>query len=479
MVALYGQAAKFVRLAKTDPRSIKNCIYIVISYVVSEPFRDLLGSGFYENVYIAQIFPVPTDNSFLVVQQYTKALNSFSRDYKADFFSFEGYMLGRFIFEVLKRLPVISRKNFLQSIYNTKLFQIADMYLGPYSGPCTWKQSLCSCNIGLKQVFISKIAEDGSFQPGSSDPFSFPLTSCASPLSMLIKPINFVQIIPVSKPGDIVSQQIGQNINNGIQIAFKQAMAAGGINRRPVSLITISWDSTEQDIKTCLANAFDDFNIEAFLGNVNALMTPDDLNQLSVMSIGDFHTSITVPNEPFYESVAHVLSSAADDIMSLVDYAYSVNGATNFAVLYSHDQTASVGLYNTVLKSVNTYQQSIMKPTVSSSYLKNFTFSTDFGSANWVMVFDASTPMIADILRKMEQKINVNLLLTFTQYVTWGSIVQNFPISVQQRVFFASSLPSWWGKSQSNSLLLDDYIQSGGIFDPFVLKGYLLGKVKF
>lgn len=63
------------------------------------------------------------------------------------FFSLEGYMLGTFVGIALQRTEYnLSVDNFLNAIYETAIFSLGGLRLGPYGPDCTQSFTGCKCN---------------------------------------------------------------------------------------------------------------------------------------------------------------------------------------------------------------------------------------------------------------------------------------------------------------------------------------------
>lgn len=63
------------------------------------------------------------------------------------FFGLEGYMLGTFVSVALQRTEYnLSVPNFLDAIYETAIFSLGGLRLGPYGPDCAQSFTGCRCN---------------------------------------------------------------------------------------------------------------------------------------------------------------------------------------------------------------------------------------------------------------------------------------------------------------------------------------------
>ena len=151
MVGAYKPCAAFIKLAKKLNLAE---YYVNISFVGSDALAQELGEDG-EGVIISQVVPFPYgDGLSRIVANYQSALKAYNPDLDFGFVSLEGYMIGRFVIEVLKQSPDgLTRENFLDTLYNLKDIHIDDLKLS--YGP--------EDNQGMDQVFMTVLHKDGSF----------------------------------------------------------------------------------------------------------------------------------------------------------------------------------------------------------------------------------------------------------------------------------------------------------------------------
>ena len=190
VVVLFGTAAasaSFVQLARQHPNFVSGTKFLVASFVGAEAFRDALGTASqWQDVYMTQVVPFPSDTSSPLVASYRSSILSLegSVNVSYDYPSLEGYLVGRFVADVARRVDAFTGAEFLRIINTDRFFQVDLTSIGLYSDqPCGTGVESCMCNNGMRQVWTSSINSLGSFVPAQNQPFQFSLVECASPLS--------------------------------------------------------------------------------------------------------------------------------------------------------------------------------------------------------------------------------------------------------------------------------------------------------
>ena len=150
-VGPYKPIAEFIKLA----RQVKlNAVFVAISFVGSDALAKELGDKGAE-VVVSQVVPFPWDKTVPVVASYQSALAVLSPNAKPGFLSLEGYLVGRFVIEALKRIPgEPTREALLDSIFKGGSFDLGGVKLT--YGP--------DRNQGMDQVFFTILQADGSFK---------------------------------------------------------------------------------------------------------------------------------------------------------------------------------------------------------------------------------------------------------------------------------------------------------------------------
>lgn len=152
MVGAYKPVAEFIKLS----RKLKfNPTFVNISFVGSDALAKELGDAG-EGVIISQVVPFPWDTSVAVVADYQAALKALDPAAEPGFVSLEGYLTGRLAIEALKAAGAeLTRDSFLAAMngLGTVDFGGVTMTFGPGD------------NQGMDDVFLTRITQDGGFQP--------------------------------------------------------------------------------------------------------------------------------------------------------------------------------------------------------------------------------------------------------------------------------------------------------------------------
>ena len=150
-VGPYKPIAEFIKLA----RQLKiDAAFVAISFVGSDSLAEELGSHG-AGVIISQVVPFPWDTSLPIVASYTTAIKAVNPNARPGFVSLEGYLVGRFLVEALKRIPGEPSREALLDVVVKAPFDLGGVKLS--FGP--------SNNQGSDQVYFTILQSDGSFKP--------------------------------------------------------------------------------------------------------------------------------------------------------------------------------------------------------------------------------------------------------------------------------------------------------------------------
>jgi branched-chain amino acid transport system substrate-binding protein len=150
-VGPYKPIAEFIKLA----RQLKiDAAFVAISFVGSDSLADELGSQG-TGVIISQVVPFPWDTSLPIVASYMTAIKAANPNAKPGFVSLEGYLVGRFVVEALKRVQGEPSREALLDALAKAPFDLGGVKLS--FSP--------SNNQGSDQVYFTILQSDGSFKP--------------------------------------------------------------------------------------------------------------------------------------------------------------------------------------------------------------------------------------------------------------------------------------------------------------------------
>lgn len=152
IIGAYRPVAEFIRWARRlgfDP------VFVNISFVGSNALvRELGAAG--EGVLVTQVVPFPTDASLPIVDDYQRALAAYSPESEPGFVSLEGYIVGRFVVEVIDRSGRdLTRNGFINAVTLTGVHDLGgfELEFGPID------------NQGSDRVFLTEIGADGRYHP--------------------------------------------------------------------------------------------------------------------------------------------------------------------------------------------------------------------------------------------------------------------------------------------------------------------------
>ena len=151
MIGAYKPCAEFIKVAK---KVGMDAVFLNVSFVGSKALAKELGNAG-EGVVVTQVVPFHMDTSIPLVAQYQAALKQANPDAEPGFVSLEGYMVGRFFIEALRRIEgEPTRQGLLDVITQTATFDLGGVELIYGSDD----------NQGMDQVFLTVIQSDGTFQ---------------------------------------------------------------------------------------------------------------------------------------------------------------------------------------------------------------------------------------------------------------------------------------------------------------------------
>lgn len=148
MIGSYEPSAEFILWSK---KVGMDAIFVNISFVNINALAGALGSSG-EGVLVTQVVPFPMSKSLEITRKYQAALQAFNPDVSPEFFSYEGYLVGRLALLGLERAGAdVTRESFLKVI---RAMENVDMdgFLLDFGDD----------NQGSDRVFVTVLQEDGS-----------------------------------------------------------------------------------------------------------------------------------------------------------------------------------------------------------------------------------------------------------------------------------------------------------------------------
>ena len=150
MISTDKPSMEFIRISNKIGFTPK---FVSISAVGSVEFAKELGA-LGDGVIISQVVPLPYESTAsALVHNYQAAMTAYKPEEGYSFLSMEGYMVGRFVAEILKHMDGdITRESFLDKVYEMGDVPLDDITL--HYGP--------EDNQGMDKVFITVLQKDGS-----------------------------------------------------------------------------------------------------------------------------------------------------------------------------------------------------------------------------------------------------------------------------------------------------------------------------
>eukprot|EP00760_Papus_ankaliazontas_P021914 PhM_4_TR18763/c1_g1_i2/m.4311 len=123
---------------------------------------------------VTQVTPRPLSADSYAAYMYRNALMNDEGTLgmsQFDFVSFEGFLTGSLVVEIIRRTYYLHRADVLQAIYGTRLFVVYDQLAGPFSADClynipskTGRASTCFCSQGLRYVEATVLDQNYQYE---------------------------------------------------------------------------------------------------------------------------------------------------------------------------------------------------------------------------------------------------------------------------------------------------------------------------
>eukprot|EP00667_Euglena_gracilis_P001620 EG_transcript_1619 len=352
LLALQAPIIKFINLYVPDGRADPNCIFTVMSPGWGSTFNSQLNRTLWPRVYFFFVVPLTGDPNWAISRHFASSYTG-----TPGALSFEGYIIGRFIVEVLRRTRSVDPTSsmFIDQVYNSRLFVLDDLLVGMYSSNFSGcAQALCSCNSGLRSVYTAQLDTSvvGYLKPGLAS-LRYSVLDCSSPVTNVIAPLLFGQLVP---DGDAGWHGVAQDIGRGIAQAFAEANAGGGAGGSDFVLVQQNYSANASRAMQLLA---DRYPLVALLGsvipNTAALHAP-------IATLGNFDQEADAQDDPFVREEVHVQPATSLELMALAQWAVSAKCPIH---LRAPRTVEGQQLLQAMIQSVHSFQ---VRPSTSSTY---------------------------------------------------------------------------------------------------------------
>eukprot|EP00667_Euglena_gracilis_P000421 EG_transcript_421 len=401
LVAPDAEIGQFVQRYRLDPRADPNCSFIYSSLQSTSP----VGLQNIDYTFFTRTVP-PSYGDTDIARRFRRVATQqkLPSSYISGQFAFEGYVLGRFIVDVLKgmRQSLITREAFLNNVYNTRLFYLDDVAVGLFGRNFTGCElSICNCNSGMRQVYImgsDSVAFELITKP-SWPVTQYAITQCAASMTMVRRPILFGLLIPTD---DALASSLARGNAAGIRLAFAELNAAGGLHGRQYDLIT---QEHSGDPVPAVAALLDRWPIVALIGSVVAdgVILPASLPR-----IGTIDMTMWPTEAPFELTDVRIRSTPSLDMMAAASFLADQGATAHLRVRRSAMSAAQLAA---LTRSLNTFQT----VPASSAEFDSAAAAIDGLSAGYII--GIGTPQdIADWVRLLRDRPSLTLL-TFKDVV--------------------------------------------------------------
>lgn len=349
MIGAYAPLAKAVQFGRSYNAIGANAIYLTVSFVGADSFRAELQARnqSFNNVFVTQVVPPPRDLTDPLVQRYQDALFAYDRSAIPNYVSLEGYLVGLLAIETVARIRGnLTPANFLNAVYESQLFVISKQRLGPYVDTAATASG--NCNQGQHRVWFTSIAADGNYTVVPGSDFSWEGT-CLSASNDLLRPLVFGQSSALTGP----TQSLGLNMRSGIMAAFTRFNRQGGLEGRPVKLL--SYDDGYEPTRTAPnTNELISHGVVGLLGFTGTPTSNAAVNISRAAKIPFIaaYTGASSLRSPCSQYVINMRASYIDEAAAMIGwlldakYASLRNGRSfsNIAIFYQNDTFGQAGL---------------------------------------------------------------------------------------------------------------------------------------
>eukprot|EP00668_Euglena_longa_P010475 GGOE01012682.1.p1 GENE.GGOE01012682.1~~GGOE01012682.1.p1 ORF type:complete len:830 (-),score=223.19 GGOE01012682.1:2147-4300(-) len=318
LASLESQNVKFIRLFHQDTRTDPNCTFLIFSGGATSAFANKTDRQWWPSLFFTQVVPPLDTPGLAFVTQFQSAANLYlPAGMSMDLVSFQAYMAGRLIVQVLRGIPgEITRKSFLDELYNTRLYVFGGLLIGMYSGNFSGCENLiCSSNTGLRSVFPATLnPSTGAMHYNETlGYYSYSVTEHSFSITDVVRPVLFGQLVPIDDP---VWQRVAETIGHALKSSFKALNAAGGINGQLAELIQWQYSGDPAPYAAALA---DRYALVALVGCV--VNYSQSVEASAVAQIGTYQTDPLATNASYNFTEVKVQASLSLEVMALTSFA--------------------------------------------------------------------------------------------------------------------------------------------------------------
>lgn len=388
-----------------------------------------------------QVVPHPLSSTSAIATRYRAALSTYRGTSSASMFNYvslEGYVLGRFLIEVLNRTQTISPFGFLDAIYQTKMFDLDELMLGPFSGSCRGdedssvmtRSSLCSCNQGLRSVTTTLI-EPSTNQFVEEQTLSYSFAHCMSTINEVQRPII---LHAIARDGLASAREAVRMLE---EILTNVSSAPLYISRYYTSATT---NATEDELTR--------------VGTQTPLLGALGLAPIAAQTVYPVFPLSAQPVEaarPFQRATFHLLSTLQQEMfVNAKHLAHVLNTSQLYLVSRAHPQSEAI--HTLVSHSLVTFGRALNGHyTFDDSLSLSKILQILPPSATFVLIGIQNETEMAAVVESMTERALLTGYFPFSDVALYWELLSAHSSceTLPSRVLFSTSLPHWMNPSSS------------------------------
>ena len=422
------------------------------------------------NYYQTQVLPDP-ESSSAVATKYRAAITAYDGRTNYDYVSLEGYVAGRFLIEALWRAREATRAALLDAIFTTRMFDVEELLLGPFSNTCPTgdnaslsRGSLCNCNQGLRYTSISSI-NTSRWTWETKLASTYDITQCFCPIKSVQVPtaIASVRLSPLIAGGDVINTKLEAAV-----VAASQSMPYfEEIAIRPDDSNTSSTRIRALGNRTRLF---------AVLGGMY-LEPQADYPVFPVYSIPSLPAGAT-----FSRTTVRILSTMQQELLVAAKYLSTALNRTSFHLLMrsSYQPLVKADILTATASSLATFGGSLSSTqTFNDDVSLSASLATLPPRATVLLIGVVGETEVTALTAFVSSSPTLSVFLPFSDVVLyWDLLSQVCPNGTAVcPVYFSTNLPNWM--NPSTSTFVTNYhaaIASDARLHPGSVVGYLFAR---
>ena len=416
--------------------------------------------------YQTQVVPHPLSTTSTIAAKYRAALAAYTSPSVPtyEYISMEGYVIGRFAIEALRRSASVTPQGLLNAIYETKMYQLDEILAGPFSNICVkdtsteGRSSLCYCGQGLRFVTMSALNEQYDFYE-AAPPLEYSITECFATKGVVSRPVLMMSVALKNTSAAAAAVGTVAGLRAAIGSTFQYRALEVAARNETIAQIT---SAGNQNLLVSVVGA-------APLDGVCEYPVTWAFSQ-PALPAGSFRRNVTYALASLEQEVyalAWHLSAQRDRSLHVLYSAYYDDSGFNMAALVEK----SVRKFDSALSSLCQYGgRSSLSDCLSQLNANSHLF----------VIGVASASEMSRIIAFLVQYPTVFLYLPFNDVALYWDLL-NVSSSVAARVAFFTNLPNWMDPSTSE--LSASYLAAGSTLAQHVLRhpqtaiGYTIGRI--